>query len=112
MEVKKLVDKLVIGVVSASVFGLFSMHVKVEKMGEWKDLATAKVQEQDDLMVQMSKDIFLLNDKIKEIDKKLDKDKYIADTVNEQQLDQLRDKIIDERLNELHETIEELEKGE
>jgi len=111
MEFKGFMDKIVIGLASMSIVGVFGMYVEVAKIESWKEMATEKVQEQDDLIIKIDKDLILINDRIKEIDKKLDEDKYITDEVNEQQMNQIRDKIIDERINELNETVEKLEKG-
>jgi len=108
MQMKNIVEKIVPEIIFFIIIGLGGMWISVEKIKDWKQLVTAKILEQDDVIDTLSKDVFLLNDRIKEIDKKLDEDKYIKNEVNKEQMDQIRDEIIDERIDELHETVKKL----
>jgi len=108
MEVKALMDKIIMTIAGASVIGLFTMYVQVEKMNAWQEMATAKIQEQDDMIIELEKDIILIMELVKKIDEKLDKSEYFNDQLSQQKLEELHNEYFEERIEKLDEKLEEI----
>ena len=108
MEVKALMDKIILTVAGASVIGMFTMYVQVEKMHEWQKMATAKIQEQDDVIIKLEKDIVLITELVKKIDEKLDKSEYFKDLISQQKLEEMHNEYFEERIEKLDKKLEDI----